>query len=386
MGEEISIYTLGKFKVFRGKKNLSQNRKKLSKRWKLFQYLITYRNREVSREELIMALDLNENNNPEASLTALVYRLRKILKNNEYEKNLIKTIGAAYSFNNNFDYWLDVEYFKKLCRQSISEVNTDFEKALNQYQKALDLYNGDYLEETDSAEWVWSVRNKYRELLISTILELKKHADKNKYYDQLWQLLNQVQHLESFDERLIAGSIELLIKADRISEAKQEYDEVLAMYEDNDLILPPDIKKFKFKLQKYEETEPEKILSDLKEINNAEGAFICRDRNLFNKFLKIEKRRMQRKCNPRYLAHLRLDGDFVKEKIKSCGDNFINILSKHLRSGDVVCRWDSKHFIILLMNLKKKEVNRILKRIKKAFYAKNELPEGFSLKKRVYQL
>jgi len=95
MREEIRIYTLGRFRVFQGEKNLTKNRKQLSKRWKLFQYLITYRNREVSREELIMVLDLNDNNDPEASLTALVYRLRKLLKSNEYGKDLIKTLGTA---------------------------------------------------------------------------------------------------------------------------------------------------------------------------------------------------------------------------------------------------------------------------------------------------
>jgi len=112
---------------------------------------------------------------------------------------------------------LDVEYFEKLCRRSVSEVNANFKKALSLYQKALDLYNGDYLEETDSAEWVWSVRNKYRELLISTILELKKYADKKEYIVQLWQTFNQVQHLESFDERLIESSIKLLTQTSHIN-------------------------------------------------------------------------------------------------------------------------------------------------------------------------
>lgn len=386
MGAEISIYTLGKFKVFRGNQNLTQNRKKSSKRWKLFQYLITYRNREVSREELIMGLELNTNQDPEASLTALVYRLRKILKTKEYKKDLIKTRGAAYTFNQNFDYWLDAECFQKLCRKSASEVEDDFEKGLKHFQKALDLYNGDYLEETDSAEWIWSVRNKYRELLITTLVELKKHTVKKDHYNRLWQFFNQVQHLKTFDERLIKGSIELLIKADRISEAKKQYDEVLSIYEDNDLILPPELKELKFELGEPGEAEPNNIFSQLKEKNNAEGAFICRDRELFNKFFKIEKRRIKRESEPRFLAHLRLTGDFVKEKIKRYGDKFIAILAEHLRSGDIVCRWNCKHFIILLINLEKKDADSILKRIKRVFYAKNELPAELSLEKRIYQL
>lgn len=61
MEEEFKVYTLGNFRVILGEQELKKNRKKLSKRWQLFQYLITFRNREVSREELITNLKLNKN-------------------------------------------------------------------------------------------------------------------------------------------------------------------------------------------------------------------------------------------------------------------------------------------------------------------------------------
>jgi DNA-binding winged helix-turn-helix (wHTH) protein len=122
MEEEFKVYTLGNFRVILGEQELKKNRKKLSKRWQLFQYLITFRNREVSREELITNLKLNKNENPEGALSSLVYRLRKVLNSKFSKRNYIETAGTAYTFNNNIDCWLDIESLENLCDKSLQVV------------------------------------------------------------------------------------------------------------------------------------------------------------------------------------------------------------------------------------------------------------------------
>src|SRR6056297_36014 len=125
--EELSISTLGNFKVFIDNEKINTPREKFSKRWKLFQYLITFRNREVAREELIMNLDLNNNQDPEGSLSALVYRLRNLLEQENKDFKYIRTRGSAYTFNTEADYWLDVEEFEKLCHKACSTAENQIE-------------------------------------------------------------------------------------------------------------------------------------------------------------------------------------------------------------------------------------------------------------------
>ena len=86
MAGELKIFTLGNFKVANSGEIITKNIKKSSKRWKLLQYLITFNNQEISRDELIMILGLNNNGDPESSLSALVYRLRNLL--NKYTKKV----------------------------------------------------------------------------------------------------------------------------------------------------------------------------------------------------------------------------------------------------------------------------------------------------------
>jgi two-component SAPR family response regulator len=100
MTDLLSIYTLGNFQVVNGEDHVTNKQKTSSKRWKLFQYLLTFNEREISREELILVLKLHKNDDPEGALSALVYRLRKLLSKtcNIPKDHLIKTTGSAYKF------------------------------------------------------------------------------------------------------------------------------------------------------------------------------------------------------------------------------------------------------------------------------------------------
>ncbi|TDO85874.1 DNA-binding SARP family transcriptional activator [Halanaerobium saccharolyticum] len=383
--ERLSIYTLGNFKVLNGGDNLTNGKKKMSKRWQLLQYLITFRKRDVAREELIMNLGLNENQDPEGSLSALIYRLRKVLNSSGRNLDFIKTTGTAYTFNTETDYWLDIEKFENHCQQAKEMIEGDFQNAISNFENAIEIYEGEYLEDANSKEWIWSVRNKYRDLLVSTMLELDQYFEKKNSYNKLWQLYNLVQQRINFDERIIKGAIEALIKDERWGMARFKYQEVLSLYQENDLLIPPELKALESKLGNMDD-DPESLVEYFQRDNEVEGAFICNDRETFSTIYELEKRRLQRNTSERYLAHLRLTGKLEREKIIMCGDKMLKLLSDQLRSGDVVCRWNSKHFIILMTDVLEGEAERILKRLKNSFMAKFELPEELILEQKGYQL
>mgnify|MGYP000096551246 CR=1 FL=1 len=383
--EECRIFTLGNFEVFIDNEKTNTQREKSSKRWKLFQYLLTFRNREVAREELIMNLDLNNNQDPEGSLSALVYRLRNLLEQEDTDFKYIKTRGSAYTFNTEADYWLDVEEFEKLCHKAASAAKNEIEQANSFYKQAVELYDGEYLEELTSAEWIWSLRNKYRDLLVDTLLNLDEYLSKDDLYNELWQLYNKVQQRIDLDERIIKGSIEALIKDERWGMARFKYQEVVALYQNNDLRVPPEIKDLKSKIGNIDD-DPKTLVEYFKSDNEAEGAFICNDCETFSKIYELEKRKQQREALPAYLTHLRMTGKISRDELIILGDEFLKLLSNQLRPGDVVCRWNSKHFIILLADIIEEKAKKVRKRLINSFIARFELPEELIIESKGYEI
>jgi len=429
MEEIVKIYTLGRFEVSKGERVLTEKVTRVSKLWKLFQYLFTYRKRDVPIEELIDVLDLEGNSYPAGSLTALVYRLRKLLAQgeNEEKKELILTRGSSYSFNRDADYWLDAEKFTDLCYQTQSEVKNKSKESYFTYLQALDLYKGDYLDDLKSEEWIWSARNRYRDLLVSTLDKLDNYLTAQGMYEELWQIYERAQELIQFDEDLIRGSIEALLASGNKGLARIKYEEAVALYQENNLILPPEIRNLKTRMENHQvKNDPDTYLRSMLNSSTANEAYVC-DSETFTMLYDLEKRRSQRQDNPRYLVHLILDCrdskqiqmdeeineieeiEEIEEKgetreknktnkdsssaeikgkdcLPECSNSLLEILQKQLRRGDVISRWSTQHFIIMLINLGSDDVKRVLERIENAFKDMAGFDGDIELKSRFYQI
>ncbi|MFW6230259.1 MAG: diguanylate cyclase domain-containing protein [Halanaerobium sp.] len=82
---------------------------------------------------------------------------------------------------------------------------------------------------------------------------------------------------------------------------------------------------------------------------------------------------------------MRLTGKLNWDQLIILGDKFLQLLSKQLRPGNVVCRWNSKHFILLLSDITEKEASKVKKDIN-SFMAKFELPEKLIIESKGYSL
>ena len=399
MAGELKIYTLGNFKVANSEKVITENINKSSKRWKLLQYLITFNNQEISRDELIMILNLSKNDDPESSLSALVYRLRNLLNKytNQGNGHFIKTSGSAYTFNGDANYWLDSEVFESKCQQVTDLIEqSSNQQSLNGvadlFQEALTIYQGDYLQEARSEEWLWSARNYYRDLLKNTTLKLDGYLKAREEYDSLLTFYDQIQKLIKFDEDVITSYLEALVGAGKESEARAKYQEIETMYEDNGLKVPPRLENI-FRDLKIERAEqPEEFLSTIDEAADEEGAYLCTP-DKFVELYELEKRRCQRDGPSRCIIHLRLNEEEKSRQqemnfdhVDNIGNQFLQLLNNQLRSGDIVTRWDKKHFIILLANIECKDAEKVTSRIQNSFKARYGLPAGLSISKKIHKL
>ncbi len=376
----LEIYTLGKFDLRRGSVSLTEDSNTDNKVWRLLKYLITFNDSWVAQEELLQELKLNRNADPDSSLAALIYRLRKRLAAflGPEGKKYVQTRGRSYAFNTQSDYWLDAEVFKELCRETENCVMEDKDGCEELFERALELYEGDYLEETGSERWVWSARQHYKNILLTTLRLLAVYMKKRSQYEKLWQFYEKISHLIKYDERLLVDSIEILLLAERTGLAYQKYREAIQLFQDNDLLIPPELKELKSRFPSRTSEDPRPLLEEMGRHNKSRGAFVC-DPETFTSLYDLELRRAVREQKDRYIVHLHLQSDEPDDILNKSGDNLLELLSHHLRSGDIVCRWHQLHFVLMLVDIEKEAVEKILQRIENSFRALYRTPEWIGI-------
>ncbi len=385
MEKALEVYSLGNFKIRRGNEIITENIHKLSKRWELLQYLIVHSNREVSRDELISVLRLHNNDDPEGALTALVYRLRKLINNSDEAIDYIKTLGSAYSFNNELEYWFDAEEFASLCKETANMISLSSADAIDFFDRALNLYKGDFLQEAKSDEWIWSTRNHYRDILVDTMLKMDDFLRSKAEYERALGFYDKLNEFVFFDEMIIKGLIQTMVDAGRYSQAKKKYDEIIKLYEENGLRVPPELEGMANNLNANRSESLQDVLDEINNSNRKGLAYLTDPEN-FIKLYNLEKNRADRTYIPRMVAHIRIvleDGFEDTEKLE---DKMLDLLIRHLRSGDIVCRWNERHFIILLLDIEEKDVSIVIDRIENAFIARYGMPDGVRLEERSFQL
>ncbi|MFW5961385.1 MAG: BTAD domain-containing putative transcriptional regulator [Halanaerobium sp.] len=387
MGKELEIYTLGKFKLVNGKSIITEGTNTNSKCWKIMQYIITHKDRAVSQEELIEELNFWKNSNPKGALTSAVYRLRKRLtdKIGAEAKNYIKTTGTAYTFNTEKDYWLDVEEFEQQCQLTWKSLENNNDQWQESFEQAIELYKGDYLEKSNTEKWVWNKRDRYRELLISTLKKLDYHLSQAERFGELLDYYLKANNILSSDYEFMSQLIEVFLETDKTEMARKKYLETVEFFQNNDLVIPTEITKLGTKFLGKNHRSLEDMLAEIKNRSEEDGAYICSP-DAFISIYNLEIRRTRRENLSRYTALLHLTGDLEERVITSLGDKLFKLLSNQLRCSDILCRWNYDHLIILLTKADEKEAGKIIERINNSFNYRYEIPEKLKLETKLSPL
>ena len=323
---------MGRFKVKQGSQNITSGTR-VSKRWKLFQYLLTEGGTPVARERLIQVLDLEKNQDSQGTLNALVYRLRQDLKNGEEETFYITYRGKAYAFNEDSKYWWDAEDFEQLCQKTQRLIEKENNKGIETMEEAIELYGGDYLEENETEEWLWSARNYYKNLLIDTVRKLDRFMKKQGSFKKLWTIYQEVLEVVPFEVDLISGSIQTLINSGKSGLAKIEYEEAVNILKENNLKIPSPLKRIG---PKVDNIDPETVIKSNSSGKKAKGAYICEAEN-FTEIYNWERKKAERNNIPKIMLHLKISS--AKDLKKNTVVEIKQILARNLRSRDVVCHW-----------------------------------------------
>lgn len=362
MDNELEIYTLGNFKVEKDGNILSPKEKINSKPWLLLKYLITERDKNIHSEVISSNLWPKKIiKNPKHSITNLVYRLRKKFNSSKVKTGtnyIINSNGTCF-FNKDSNYWLDVEEFLELTKQAKRLKETNPQKAISVYKEALDLYKGDFLPEIPYEDWVIPYRNNYHWLFVETVIEYTKLLKKYDRYQEIEKICEKALDIEAYEEELHLIYLESLLKLNEHAHARSHYEYADNLFnEELDISSLPQLEAFKN--EKIQKSSIDRIKKELKDRNNIKGAFICRN-HIFRMIYELEERRAERLNKPIFLSYLKIK---EQNKIKRYDYLIENILEKELRKGDVVTRWDNDKYLMLLLDMAKEDVIKVIKRLR----------------------
>jgi len=144
-----------------------------------------------------------------------LYRLRRALF-----REIIVLEADLYSFNRQSEYWFDVEVFERLLDQA-EEANTA-ENKIALLQEALELYRGDYLDDTD-AEWCLLDRERLRERFLKGTETLATlYHDLGKLQEAI-ELYHQVLERDQYRESAYRGLMLCYYRLGDRASAVQQY-------------------------------------------------------------------------------------------------------------------------------------------------------------------
>lgn len=154
MESQLQINMLGGFSLQYNGKVIDYQKSRSHKLWLILEYLITFRDKEITQSELIELLwgdDFTEN--PANTLKTLLHRLRNMLDELKFapSKEMIIYNRGVYAWNNKLNFVVDTDQFTSLC--ILGDEEEDVNRKIDYYLNALEYYKGDFLPKSSLEAW-----------------------------------------------------------------------------------------------------------------------------------------------------------------------------------------------------------------------------------------
>lgn len=373
----IYIYTLGDFRVHRGEKLLSLTSRRSQRFWRLFIYLVLNRSRNVSMEELLDNVWTDSENlkNPEQALRTSIYRLRRMFNMEAPQKAREAILSPQGSYRWNSDQcWMDIEEFEHKCLLGTKLARRSPDRACVVLKEALDLYKGTLLSGFMDISWIEPHRNYYRRLYVENVILLVGMLKTKGHFKNIIKISEKAALLEPFEEELHISLMEALLEEGKSGMARAHYEYVTSLYYRELGTKPsPAMRSIYRKLildHESVEGDLSNISSRLREQESAKGAFQC-DADIFRYIYKLEDRKMRRYGRLAFLVLFTLshiDNNSSEQRLLARPMQQLNgVLSRNLRQGDVITRWNEAQFLTLLCEVDQKQAEAVIQRIEKYF-------------------
>lgn len=386
----VYVNTLGEFSLTINGKTVDDHNHQSKKAWILLEYLLTFRNRDVSPEELIELIWKDEDlSNPGGALKTLMFRARKLLTELDYPpQQLIIQQRGSYSWNRDLNTVVDADLFETLVNQGIGNEGTP-EERLNACIQALDIYKGDFLPKSSYESWVIPVSTYYHSLYQKAAHTAIRFLMEAEDYIKVVDICQKATGIEPYDEDLHYNLIYAMFKSGQQQAALEHYNHTIDMLYSEFAITPSDHLKSLYKIIRDTKhgvvTDLSLIQENMTEETRRSGAFFC-EYSVFKDIYQLESRSIERTGDSIYLCLLTLSdlkGKLLSQPFLNKGMDILkDSIRSSLRRGDVFCRYSVSQYMILLPTATYENGEMVLKRITQNFhktYTRRDMTVSYAL-------
>jgi LuxR family transcriptional regulator, maltose regulon positive regulatory protein len=177
-GYTLRVQTLGQFRLWLGDREVEERDWQRGKAKELFQLFLTKRNQSLMKEDIFQILwPAHEGKNADRDFKVALNALNNVLEPARKARSapfFIIREGTGYGINPHAAIELDSRLFEEWAEAGLEEKNT--EKSMQELERALNLYNGDYLPERRYEDWCINERER---LLVFFLRSAEKLAQLN---------------------------------------------------------------------------------------------------------------------------------------------------------------------------------------------------------------
>lgn len=384
MNNESPLYInmLGEFTLRYGDNIISDQEGRSKKLWLLIEYLVTFRGKEISQNDLIDLLWPDDTNgNPANTLKTLVHRARTMVSSLEYEntKNIIIYRRGTYAWNDKLNMVVDIDVFERNI-QDAAKKDISVEQKLEFLMNAIHIYKGDFLPKLEMETWAVPISTYYHSLYIKAIHEAVEILASIKNWDEIVSICQKATEIDPYDEKLHYHLIQALVNTKNQQLAKSHYESVTKMFYEKFGVAPsPEFSalyKQVVKTLHQTETDLNFIREQLNESEYETGAFYC-EYEVFKEIYQLDVRNSSRTGQSVFICLVTVTGNndepLEQKMMNSAMGKLLLTINESLRRGDVYTRYSVSQYLIKLHTLTVENAEMVVERIVKRF--KKEYPK-----------
>lgn len=370
----LKIHMFGHISMTYGNKPILFYKNNVTKAVKLAAILLFRGEEGIERSKLIEELYGREEISDAAnSLRVTAHRLKKSLieaglPGHEY----IAVKDGIYRWSSPMETVVDAVRFRELL--DAADEQTEEDERANLQREAIDLYQGEFLQEMSGEYWVLLEGVQYKKRYAKALSELCRYLEERGEYEELLNVCGPACEMYPFDEWQ-AVKIDAYIALGRYDDALKEYEDAAKLFFEELGINPSDtmlrrLKKLEDNMNGRHRTLSE-IKEQLKEDKREPGAFYCSFHSFRDEY-RMVRRIMERSGQSIYLVLCTItdekgrpleDEDPVKDTEKQLSE----AIKTSLRRCDSFTRYSPGQYLLLLVGTNGENCEVVCRRISRRF-------------------
>ena len=353
----LEIQMLGRFAIHLDGRTVSDDDDRSRKVWMLLACLVYHRGRAFSLQELTELCwgEEERSSDPHNALKSLFHRVRAVLDKLEdgLGRRAVLRKAGCYSWDPELPVSLDLDQFEMHLQTAAGARSV--EKRLAEYQKALDLYEGDMLPKQSAERWAIPAAAYYHGLYVQSALDTIQLLEAQGRLAEAVEVCRKAVQIEPYQEVLYQHLIRGLIQIGEQASAIQIYEDMCERFFSNFGILPSDELRALYREASRTVNDHtlsmDELLQQLQEEQGIGGAMIC-DYDFFQILYRAEARGIARSGNAVHLCLLSVSGKdgavLPRRSMDRTMENLRGLIRGNLRRGDIATQCSVSQYAVML--------------------------------------